>query len=67
MTVDEALIGRVLELLPTHPTVDVLITTDELKDVPSADIRAALGVLEERGWTKRRERLERDLLPQSAS
>ena len=49
MADSEDLILKVLELLPTHPSVEELMDADVLRDVRSAEIHAALRVLMERG------------------
>jgi len=49
MTDSEDLVLKVLELLPTHPSVEALMDADVLRDVRSAEIQAALRVLMERG------------------
>lgn len=60
MPVSEDLIATVLELLPTHPSIEALMEADALKDVRSADIHAALRILEERGQVRRGELFGRD-------
>jgi len=60
MAVSEDIVLKVLELLPTHPSVEALMETDGLKDVRSAEIRAALRVLMERGHLVAGEMFGRD-------
>jgi hypothetical protein len=55
------LIAKVLELLPSHPTVEELKQTSDLLDIPSADIMAALRILEKRGQATAGELFGRDL------
>jgi hypothetical protein len=59
--VQEELIAKVLELLPSHSTVEELKQTSSLRDVPAVDIRTALCILEERGQVGARELFGRDL------
>jgi hypothetical protein len=61
MTVSEETIAEVLRLLPNHSTIEGLRDTDALKDVPSADIHAALHILEGRGLVRAGELFGRDI------
>jgi hypothetical protein len=63
-TVCEELIAKVLGLLPSHPTVEELEQTGDLRDVPVSDIRVALHILEERGQVRVEELFGRDMPPQ---
>jgi hypothetical protein len=51
--VSEELISKVLKLLPSHPTVEELKETCDLRNTPVTSIRAAFHVLEERGQVRR--------------
>jgi hypothetical protein len=62
--VGEELIANVLELLPSHPTIEELEQTGDLRDVPAADIRAALHILEERRQVRTGELFGRNMPPQ---
>jgi hypothetical protein len=61
--VREELIAKVLELLPSHSTVEDLKQTSNLRDVPAADISTTLRILEERGQVRAGELFGRDLPP----
>lgn len=57
---EEDLIATVLELLPTHPSVEALMESDALKDTRAVEIHAALRTLELRGLVNRGELFGRD-------
>ena len=41
MAADEDLIAKILQLVPTHPTLGAVMGASALRDVPTADILAA--------------------------
>jgi hypothetical protein len=49
MTPSEEIIQKIFELLPSHPTVENLKETEDLRNVPATEIREALHILETRG------------------
>lgn len=59
MPANEDLIAKVLELLPTHHSVEELQEAEGLKDVRLAEIRNALHTLQERGQVRAGELFER--------
>jgi hypothetical protein len=65
MAANEEMIATVLRLLPDHTTISTLQEAPELKDVPLADIKAALVTLEERGQISAGELFERDIPSES--
>jgi predicted transcriptional regulator len=67
MVASEQTIDKILQLLPNNPTIEALKETDALKDVPVADLRAALRTLEERGQVSAGELFGRDFPPQGGS
>jgi hypothetical protein len=60
MPLDEDLTAKVLELLPTHPSIEALQEAHALRDVRLVDIRNALRVLQERGHVRAGELFRRD-------
>ena len=61
--VREELIAKVLELLPSHSTVEELKQTSNLRNISVADISTVLRILEERGHVSAGELFGRDLPP----
>jgi hypothetical protein len=53
MAADEDLIARILQLFPTHPTLGAVMGASALRDVPTADVLAAVHILVHRGQINR--------------
>lgn len=66
MAVSEDVIAKILQLIPTHPTLGAVMGANALRDVHTADILAAICILEERGNVRKGELLGRNSPPQGA-
>jgi hypothetical protein len=60
MAVNEELITKILLLLPTHPTLEALLESDDLTNVRAADIYAAVRILQQRKLVRMSELFGRD-------
>lgn len=63
MAVSEDVIAKILQLIPTHPTLGAVMGANALRNVHTADILAAVRILGDRGQVNRGELLVRDTPP----